>query len=207
MGKKVYVNFNNPIFDTLLEDYMMKNSYLLNSDSKKKAYKKLEKKVKVDKQPLTKTEYLFAQQIKQDLEEERKEAQFKKLADQYEAELQRQKKLQSLPHDKQVLYAQWKKKGVDKLDELVEWDNLDKKKLNPNEGSWRDKLEAYSDENIFWNKAGDFSAINPLSYGKHLMYGVAELVTDKLDGVLNTFWRDNLISEKRKKNLIDIIEI
>ena len=129
------------------------------------------------------------------LEEELK---IEKVFEEQEKQLELQNRISKLSPEKQALYFEWKKKGFDKLEEIEKWNEVEKNKINAKNGSWRDRIEAASEENTAWKEAGDFSLTSPKSYLKTAWGAIKEVTNDIKDLVVNSTFRGNLLYEKRK---------
>ena len=81
-----------------------------------------------------------------------KEQEFEKVLQEQEEQVKLQERISKLTPENQAIYSEWKKKGVDKLDEIEKYQNVEKTRNNPK--TFADKLERYSEENVYWNKKG-----------------------------------------------------
>ena len=76
-----------------------------------------------------------------------KEQEFEKVLQEQEEQVKLQERISKLTPENQAIYSEWKKKGVDKLDEIEKYQNVEKTRNNPK--TFVDKLERYSKENVF----------------------------------------------------------
>ncbi|MDD1523796.1 hypothetical protein [Riemerella anatipestifer] len=88
MAKKVYVNFNDPRMDALMEEYLIRNPHLLDKKTKRNAYESLQKKSKT--QPLTQEELQFIKIFEEEIEADRIEAENKKAEAQHKQKIELQ---------------------------------------------------------------------------------------------------------------------
>ena len=143
-----------------------------------------------------------------------KEQEFEKVLQEQEEQIKLQDRISKLTPENQAIYSEWKKKGIDKLNEIEKFQNVEKTRNNPK--TFADKLERLSEENIYWNKKGN-------GFGESVVQTIMEGVVDVADSIYNidrtftgnTFYERNkresdrlynnlqkpLIEEKQKINI------
>ena len=121
-----------------------------------------------------------------------KEQEFEKVLQEQEEQIKLQDRISKLTPENQAIYSEWKKKGIDKLDEIEKFQNVEKTRNNPK--TFADKLERYSEENIFWNKKGK-------GFGESAIQTIMEGVVDVADSIYNIdrAFTGNSFYEKNKR--------
>ena len=121
-----------------------------------------------------------------------KEQEFEKVLQEQEEQIKLQDRISKLTPENQAIYSEWKKKGIDKLNEIEKFQNVEKVKNNPT--NWRDRVEKDSEENTYWNQKGK-------GFGESVVQTIMEGGNDILDFVVNAdkMFTGNSFYQKNKR--------
>ena len=123
-----------------------------------------------------------------------KEQEFEKVLQEQEEQVKLQERISKLTPENQAIYSEWKKKGVDKLDEIEKYQNVEKTRNNPK--TLADKLERYSEENVYWNQKGK-------GFGESIVQTIMEGVVDVADSIYNidrAFTRNSFYEKNKRES-------